>query len=189
MPASSQSGTSRRVQFDTSIAKSPCIGPSVTRNPINDEYYLRMVFSEKKMLIKSSMVPQDELEISDQERCEAKRQIQFEPEKKGIRQHHHMNEEYYHRMVAIESKMWQEANSGKQAEAEMLDKAPHGALRRVKFQDSVLKSPDSINTYKNNAKNQLYDRMVELETKIWIEGGVNTQSGADDRSKGEMSST
>ncbi|TGO23759.1 hypothetical protein BPAE_0122g00150 [Botrytis paeoniae] len=229
MPASSQFGASRRVHFDPSVVKSPCNGPTVTRN-----------------LIKSSMVPPDEFEMSDQERCETQRHIQFEPETKGIRQHHHMNEEYYHRMVAIEtkirhdanvevelsddetqgvqnhirfanafktspcksaevahesktekyyhrmvaieSKMWKEANVGEQAGQEVLEETPHDAQRRVKFQDSDLKlSLNSINTQKNNAKNHLYDQMMKLETKIWIEGGGNDESDADDESEAEMS--
>ncbi|TGO48790.1 hypothetical protein BCON_0229g00020 [Botryotinia convoluta] len=92
MPASSQFGASRRVHFDTSVAKSPCNEPTVTRNSVNDEYYLRMLFAEKKMWIISSMISQDKLEMSDKEHCEAQRHIQFEPEAKGIHEHHHMNE-------------------------------------------------------------------------------------------------
>ncbi|KAF5867630.1 uncharacterized protein Bfra_010605 [Botrytis fragariae] len=247
MPASSHFGASRRVHFDTSITESPCNRPTVTRKHVNDEYYLRMVFAEKKMWIKSSMTSQDESEMSDQEeRCEAQRHIQFEPETKTVHQHHHMNAEYYqrmvaietkirhdanveidlsdeeshgaqnhvifsdalktsacksaevthkskteayyHRMVAIESKMWKEANVGEQAGAGMLEEAPYDSQRRVKFQDSVSQSShNSIKPHKNNAKNQLYDRMVKLETKIWIEGGDNTQGNADDTSEDEMS--
>ncbi|THV52540.1 hypothetical protein BGAL_0076g00250 [Botrytis galanthina] len=246
MSTSSQVGVYRRVHFDTSIAKSPCNGPTVTRKPVNDDYYIRMVFAEKKMWIKSSMTSQDESEMSDQERCEAQRHIRFEPETKTVHQNHHVNDQYYHRMVAIEtkirhdanaeidsseeepqgaqnhirfvdtlktslykgaevthkskieeyyrrmvaieSKMWQEANFGEQAEAEKFEEAPQDALRRVRFQDSVSKSsPNNIKLHKNNSKNQLYDRMVKLETKIWIEGGDNTQSNADDKSEDEMS--
>ncbi|TGO86652.1 hypothetical protein BPOR_0286g00020 [Botrytis porri] len=229
---------SRRVCFDTSVAKSPCNGPTVTRNLVNDEYHLRMGFSEKKMSIRSSLIPQSELEMSDQERCETKRVIRFEPETKAVRQDHHMNEEYYYRMVAIEakirqdadekpqdtqnhirfadalntspresaevtresktkenyrmvaleSKMWKEANVEEQAGAEVT-KVPHDMQRRVEFQDSVLiSSRNSIKTQKNNAKNQVYDRMAKLETKIWIKGGENDDGDADDKSDNEMSS-
>ncbi|TGO38838.1 hypothetical protein BHYA_0066g00260 [Botrytis hyacinthi] len=246
MPVFSQFGASGRVHFDTSVAESPCNGPTVTRKPVNNDYYLRMVFAEKKMWIKSIMISQNESEMSDQERCEAQRHIQFEPETKAVHQDHHMNKQYYHRMVAIEtkirhdanaeigsseeesrgarnhirfvdaprsspckgvevthksevedyyrrmvaieSKMWEEANSRERTEAEMLEEASHDVLRRVRFQDTVSKlSLSSTKPNKNNAKNQLYDRMVKLETKIWIEGGDNTQSNADDKSEDEMS--
>ncbi|TGO08935.1 hypothetical protein BTUL_0185g00120 [Botrytis tulipae] len=208
MPASSQSDASRRVHFDTSVAESPYNGPTVTRKPFNDEYYLRMVFIEKKMWIKSALMSQDESEMSDQERREAQRHVQFKPETKAVQQNHirfvdaprtspckgvevtqkSNVEDYYSRMVAIESKMWQEANSKEQAEAESLEEASHDVLRQIRFQDTISKpSINSTKPRKNNAKNKLYDRMVKLETKIWIEGSDNTQSNADDKSEDEMS--
>ncbi|TGO59501.1 hypothetical protein BOTNAR_0161g00120 [Botryotinia narcissicola] len=202
MPASFQSDASRRVHFDTSVAESPYNGPTVTRKPVNDEYHLRMVFAEKKMWIKSALISQDESEMSDQERGEAQRHFQFKPETKAVHQNHirfvdapktsprkgvevtqkSNVEDYYSRMVAIESKMWQEANSKEQAEAESLEEASHDVLRQVRFQDTISKpSINSTKTHKNNTKNRLYNRMVKLETKIWIEGGGNTQINADDK--------
>ncbi|KAF7951826.1 hypothetical protein EAE96_007124 [Botrytis aclada] len=91
-------------------------------------------------------------------------------------------EEYYDRMVAIESKMWKEANFAKRSGAGIIEEAPSDAQRRVKFQDGVLKSSrNSINTRRNDAKSQLYNRMVKLETRIWIEGGYNEESDTDDK--------
>ncbi|EMR82823.1 hypothetical protein BcDW1_8516 [Botrytis cinerea BcDW1] len=244
MSISPQLCASRRVHFDASITKSPCNGPNVIRNPINDDYYLRMVFAEKKMWIKSNMLSENESEMSnhDQERCETQRHIRFKPETRDTDQNHHTNEEYYHRMVAIEkrigqganvetelsdgepqgsqnrmrfddalktspcksaeathkskteefyhrmvameSKMWKEANIAGQAEA------PHDVQRRVKFQDSVLKlTLSNMRIHQENTKNQLYDRMVQLETRIWIDGGDNEEWDTCYKSDDETSPT
>ncbi|TEY40386.1 hypothetical protein BOTCAL_0434g00100 [Botryotinia calthae] len=173
MSTSPQLCASRRVHFDTSVAKSPCNGSTVTRNPINDEYYLRMVFSEKKMWIRSSLLSHNESEMSNQERYETQRHIQFAPETIAIHQNHHINEEYCHSMVATERRIRQDAN----IETELSDEEPQGAQNHTRFDDALKTSPcKSAEVTHKSTTEDYYHRMVAIESKMWKEANIAEQA-------------
>ncbi|KAK6594112.1 hypothetical protein H4I96_11025 [Botrytis cinerea] len=173
------------------------------------------------------MLSENESEMSnhDQERCETQRHIRFKPETRDTDQNHHTNEEYYHRMVAIEKRIGQGAN----VETELSDGEPQGSQNRMRFDDALKTSPCksaeathkskteecyhrmvameskmwkeaniagqaealmiNMRIHQENTKNQLYDRMVQLETRIWIDGGDNEEWDTCYKSDDETSPT
>lgn len=115
------------------------------------------------MWIKSNMLSENESEMSNQERCETQRHVRFEPETKDTHQNLHINEEYYHRMLAIKKRIGQGVN----VETELSDEEPQGAQNRIRFDDALKTSPckSSEATHKFKTE-EYYHRIVAMESKM-----------------------
>lgn len=191
MSTSSPPNTSRRVQFEVGVTNSPRRGVKVSHQSTNEDLYHRMVATEMKMWNDADIKPQIEADVLDQTFENSKRHVKFEkvvrsPSDGSINVvHKSTGKQYYHRMVDIETKIWNEANIKAKSEPEVLDRGVQIVQLRVKFVDSVTDSHcDVIKVPKSTIKKEYYDRMVKLEAAIWREGNNNEEHEPGDWSGG-----
>ncbi|ESZ93921.1 hypothetical protein SBOR_5680 [Sclerotinia borealis F-4128] len=132
--------------------------------------------------------------MSTSSRFDAPRRVQFgasitntpREDTKAIR--NPANEQYYHRMVELEKRIWTKANVKTQIEADVSDKEPQVVQHRVRFGNCFTNPPckdlKEPKVAKRNANKQYYDRMVRLEAKMWLEGKDQAESETDEWSEG-----
>ncbi|KAF7868594.1 hypothetical protein EAF04_005125 [Stromatinia cepivora] len=176
MSTSSRPCTFHHVRFGPNVTNPSGKELQVIRNSVKKQYYHRMVDSEKKLWIQANIKAQIELEVSDEKPQGAQRRILFEdnvttPPCEG---------------VALETKLWNERNTQIPIGAKVLGQKQPDMQRRVRFRDSFPHTPlNSIGVPRSSAKKQYYNRMVQLEANIWLEG-KNKDREADEWSGGDL---
>ncbi|KAI9644980.1 hypothetical protein NHQ30_007015 [Ciborinia camelliae] len=127
MSISSQSGTPRRVQFESNVTNSPCKNIEVAQRSAGKQYYHRMVEIETRVWDEAKNKSQMNEGESDAQSRDMQRRVKFAnnlaslPEKDAKAAVNSINKKYYHRMVDLETKLWIEAKKKPHVDVEDSD--------------------------------------------------------------------
>lgn len=182
MSLSTQSGAHRQVQFgdNTTDPFSEELKPIC--NSANEQYYHRMVDIERKMWMETDIEAQIEANMSEEMRDHVQRHVSFQilptdTTRENIRIDSDLTRKgYYHRMVLLEKMACVEAENHGNSNVENQNAVSQQARRHVSFGDDVKLHSNDAKSETIAYKKRLYDRMVELEAKIWLDGKDKVES-------------